>query len=122
VTLLTANDRTRLTADWSAMFPTTGDVLRVTGTSDGIGGRSTTWASIYHGPCRIAPSRGDVAEAQDGGRMRDEMLFRIAFPAGTDVTFADRVRIGTETYSINSVREPHSLEMERVVFGERAPK
>lgn len=122
MSLLTAQDRARLTDDWAVMFPTTGDVLRATGTADGIGGRSVTWASVYHGPCRIAPARNDVAEAQDGGRMRDEMLFRIAFPAGTDVTFADRVQISGARYTINSVREPHSLEMERVVFAERAPQ
>jgi hypothetical protein len=122
VSLLTADDTARLTADWSAMFPTTGSVLRVTGTSDGAGGRSTSWASIYSGPCRIAPAKKEVAETEQGDRLRDAMVFRISFPAGTDVTYADRVQISGRTYTVNAVREPHSLETERVVFGERVPR
>ena len=120
--LLTADDTARIVADWAALFPTTGSVLRVTGTPDGAGGRSTSWASIYSGPCRIAPAKKEVAENEQGGKVRDEMAFRIAFPAGTDVTFADRVLISGRTYTVNTVREPHSLETERVVYGQRVPQ
>lgn len=122
MTLLTADDYALLTADWGEMFPDTGQIIRVAASADGLGGRTVTWDTIYDGPCRVAPARNDVDEAQDGGRMRDEMLFRFAFPAGTDVTFVDRVVWRGETFTISSVRAPHSLEMERVAYGERAPK
>ena len=52
--------------------------------------------------------------------MRDGMTYRVAFAAGTDVRIGDRLTFSGLTLSVEGIRSPRSVEVERVAYVTRA--
>jgi head-tail adaptor len=98
--------------------PDVARIQRATTTADGMGGRSApVWLTIASVACRVAWSLGDspwervLAEQVTGG-----VPVTITVPTGTDVTPADRILVGSDTFQVIGVAPPRSYEVRRRVI------
>lgn len=87
---------------WAALSET-GLVRRGTVTDDSGGGGSLAFNTVGTYPCRVDPfgSRSGVF----GGRVDERTTHIITLPPDTDVTEADRFRVGSTDFEITAVRE-----------------
>jgi hypothetical protein len=60
------------------------------------------------------------AERMVGERFYDREAYRVGFVADTDIRITDRLEIDGLTFSVESVRHPHGVEVERVAIVTRA--
>ena len=90
-------------------------ILRKSSVSDGMGGQTDTWTTLASTTCRVAPDKSLDLEAAVQGRLQAESRWIIAFPAGTDVTAADRVTTLGSTYEVTGLLAPRTVELERKV-------
>lgn len=118
--MLTSRETAALAADVLTILPSSAAVKRRTGTNDGLGGRADTYGTVATVVCRITPTTTDVIEKEIGSRLRSDVMWRVAFPAGTDIRSTDRLTIGTATYAVEAVRDGRSVEVERVVYCSKA--
>lgn len=118
--MLTTRELSALATDVAGVLPSSAQIRRPNGSSDGMGGRSTSFTTAQTVACRITPASTSEVEAIVGDKIRDGEPYRIAFPAGTDVRLRDRVVIGADTFSVEAVRTPRSVEVERVTYCARA--
>jgi len=65
---------------------------------------------------RITPINTQQAEEEVGSRLANGTAYRVAMPAGTDVRQTDRITYDNVTYSVEAVRAPRSVEVERVIY------
>lgn len=119
---MTTTDTAKLAADVLVALPQTAQLLRNSATSDGHGGRTASWSVVATYPCRVSPQRSNVPEEEDADRLRDDMRYRLALPAGTTIYSTDRVQVGSQLYTIDSVQDNASVEVERAVWITKAPK
>lgn len=119
--MLTACEQAAIAADINAIaHPSSAQIQRATTASDGLGGRSRTFATVATVACRITPDRKGAAEAMTGERMMDKEPYRVSFPLGTDVRITDRVVVDGVTLAVEAVQAPRSVEVERVTYCTRA--
>lgn len=118
--MLNAKDIACLARDVATVLPDTVTLSRATSASDGLGGRSNTFASLGTKAARVAPVSTQQAEEEIGGRLKDGTYYRIAFAAGTDVRTGDRIAYSGLTLSVEAVQAPRSVEVERVTYAVRA--
>lgn len=114
--LLTTRDTSRMQADAVEAMPSSAQIQRATTASDGAGGRTRSFATVATVACRITPDAMGAQEAISSDRLRDAEPYRVSFPAGTDVRITDRLIIGSLTLAVEAVRQPRSVELERVTF------
>jgi head-tail adaptor len=83
-------------------LPDTCNILSVTDTSDGQGGITQAWGTTYIGTaCRLDTTRG--YETVQGGAVQAFRQYVLHLPYNTPITEANRVEVGSYTYSIVSV-------------------
>lgn len=88
-------------------------VQRRTSVSDGGGGRTESWVPLAAAvPCFIEPARGGETGTA-GARISDETTHVVHLPHGTDVTEADRIRIGEDLFDVTAVRRWGAVEVYR---------
>lgn len=109
--MLSTADLDALRATLNESLPETAQVQRVTRTSDGLGGYTEAWAAIATVACRVAPSGNTPAEQVVAERIQDRVLWTLTLPAGTDVTPADRIAVGSRTFEVIGVLAPRSFEL-----------
>lgn len=118
--MITTREAAALAADVATVLPSTGLIQRATTASDGAGGRTRSFATVATVACRITPDAMGAREVLSNDRLRDSEPYRVAFPEGTDVRLGDRVSIGGMVLSVEAVRTPRSVEVERVTYCTRA--
>lgn len=118
--MISAREITLLAEDVATILPSTAAIKRRSAGSDGLGGRAETYATAATVACRIAPVSTDVIEKEVGSRLRSDVVWRVAFPAGTDVRSTDRLTISGATYAVEAVRDGRSVEVERVAYCAKA--
>jgi hypothetical protein len=114
--VITTRELAALALDVATVLPSSAQIQRATNTSDGAGGRSRAFSTVATVACRITPDAMGAREILGNDKIKDTEPYRVAFPAGTDVRLADRVVIGALTLSVEAVRTPRSVEVERVTF------
>lgn len=118
---LTETDIALLARDVLDVLPDTGTILRLSASSDGTGGRSVSWTTLMTTPCRVMEAGAPAMDEQRiADHLRDKQLYIVAFPAGTDVRITDRIQTNGLILSIEGVKVPQSIEVERVVLATRA--
>lgn len=94
-------------------LPDTCDVKRASRASDGAGGTTLTWSTIYSDiPCRIAS--GTATERQGDGSVRVMRQTVLTLAHDRTVQQGDRVVSGGRTYEVDGVLE-HSWRSARRV-------
>lgn len=88
-------------------------IVRRTWSSDGLGGQTETTAETS-APCRIAASANVPDYQLVGGRVNEPTLWRVTFPAGTDVRKADMLGMGARTFEVLGILAPATFETARV--------
>lgn len=105
--MLPDNDEiTRLRADLEdAVLPDLANILTVTRVSDGQGGFTETWGTAYTNvACKVSQfTQTSGGEQLSGGAIRPYTFWQFTFPHGTQLTAADRIEVGTVTYSVSAV-------------------
>lgn len=120
--MISAREAARLVGDVAGVQPSTVVLRRAVTASDGLGGRTNTFGPVATVAARITPVSSDVVEKVVGERLRDQMVWKVALPAGTDVRQGDRIAADGVTYAIEAVRGGRSVEVERVVYVTRAAR
>jgi hypothetical protein len=118
--VLTDREKACLANDVADVLPSSVVITRASSASDGLGGRSNTFSAVGTYAARVTPADAGAVEQEIGSKMRDGMTYRVAFPAGTDVRIGDRLTFSGLTLSVEGVRSPRSIEVERVVYVTRA--
>jgi len=118
--VLSAREQACLAADVATVLPSTVTLSRPTTASDGLGGRSSVFAPVDTYAARITPMNNQQAEEEVGARLSNGTVYRVALPAGTDVRSTDRITYDGTAYSVEAVRAPRSVEVERVVYVKEA--
>lgn len=118
--MLSDRDKACLAADVASVLPSSVVLTRASSASDGLGGRSNTFTTVATYAARVTPADAGAVEEEIGTKLRDGMTYRVAFPAGTDVRIGDRLTFSGLTFSVEGVRSPRSVEIERVVYATRA--
>lgn len=119
--MLTACEQAALVEDLAGFaYPSSAQIQRATTASDGAGGRTKTWATVTTIDCRITPDAGGGQDVRTNDKMRDAEPYKVTFPAGTDVRITDRIIAAGLTLSVEAVRAPSSVEVERVTYCTRA--
>jgi hypothetical protein len=100
----------RLRADLEdTLLPGTANILLVTRTPDGQGGFTDVWGTaVANVACRVDFKQG-MEQGADWG-YRPFSFWQLTFPQGTNLTAANRVEVGTITYSISAVDAGNSWD------------
>ena len=99
--MITAAQLTLMRARVEDTLPDTGYVLSAAYTSDGQGGMTEVWGTAGTISCRVDPLRG--YEAVTGGAIQPFHGFQLTAPYDTTLSEAERVKVGSDTYSVKSV-------------------
>jgi head-tail adaptor len=120
--VITTREAASLALDVATVLPSSAQIQRATTASDGAGGRTRVFATVATVKCRVTPERdgGKMREIIAADHIKDKELYRVAFPAATDIRITDRVLVDGLTLSVEAVMAPSSVEVERVVFTTRA--
>lgn len=95
-------ERASIAADLvTQLLHDTATVSARTEVRDTGGGFTTTWATRWTGPGRVAPS--SATEAELAHRMNHDVSVAIALPDTATVAPDDRIAIGGRTYEVLSV-------------------
>lgn len=95
---------------------TAATVVRRAYTADGLGGQATSETRLTS-LCRCAASANMPDYQLVGARASETMLWRITFPALTDVQENDIVEIGARSYEVLGVLGGATVETARVCIG-----
>lgn len=118
--MLSTSELASMRATIGQALPDTCVIRRNTPVSDGGGGTTDDWSNLATNvPCGIAPVAGGEApnriNAEAGGRIKDESTAIVTLPAGQNITEADRIVIGDQTFEVTLVRERAAWEISRRV-------
>jgi len=87
-------------------------IQRSTGTTDGMGGSTRTYAASGTVSARIDPvTLRQGGERQQGGRAIGESNWVVVMPQGTDVQRTDRIVISGGTFEVAEIRTPQTWEL-----------
>jgi len=100
-----AHARARLTG--------TATIQTLVTTSDGAGSTTESFATGVPIPARLAPAGGGET-GPAGDRVDDRTTHILSFPAGTQITAADRVDMDGRAYEVTAVRRRTSEILTRV--------
>lgn len=79
-------------------------ILSLTNTVDGQGGMTQTWGTAsLNVACRIDPGRKDFFESVTGETLKPFTYWILTVPHDTSLTAAQRVKIGTAEYNVETV-------------------
>jgi head-tail adaptor len=83
-------------------LPDVCNILSVTRTPDGQGGFTDSWGTASTSvPCRLHYSQG--VETVAGGGLKAFSGWVLTLPYATTISAANRVEVGSDTYSVTSV-------------------
>lgn len=99
--MITAAQLAYMRAKVNELLPDTGYVLSLAYTNDGYGGIVETWGTAGTITCRLDPLRG--GESLTGAAVNPYHGFRLTAAYDAALTEANRIEIGSETYSVLSV-------------------
>lgn len=122
--MLSAAELAAMRAIQLQALPDTAIIQRYTSVSDGMGGYDQVWAAVGTVAARLYPqSVRSMAETTSGGsQVISETRWFITLPHGTQVTAADRLKIGNRTWEIYQVNNTQSwqtaVRCEVYAFGE----
>ncbi len=104
---------------FATLLPDRATIQRPVVVANTSGGQTTTYPTLAADvPCRLSPVGGgeDVTVGRRGGdRVADESSAILTFAAGTDITEADRIVIGTLTFDVTLVRLRGAYELTKRV-------
>jgi head-tail adaptor len=116
--MLNQSQISAMRAAQNSTMPDTAVIVRRTLASDGAGGQVETWAEIASVSCRVAlagqAGTSSSLEAVKAGRLSTRTLYRVTLPALTDVTTADRLRVGVRVFEVTGVLPGGAWETARV--------
>lgn len=91
------------------------DIYRRTVSSDGMGGQTISRTKASTVVCRVAPPTPETASVQSG-KLLEEGVYKVTFPALTDVRTTDQLVIGTKTLEVLSVNDGGTYETARITL------
>lgn len=109
--MLTAAELTAMRTDAAASLPGTAILSRASGTADGMGGSTLTWAAAGTVACRVEPSTTEATESESGGRSVNASTWWLHVPWDTDLRVSDRVAYDSASYEVVQVLSPRSWEV-----------
>lgn len=109
--MLTATDLQSMRAALQESLPETVTIQRLTRASDGMGGFNETWAQVASVPGRLSPAGTQPTEGVVASVLQSQQAWIVTLPAGTAVTAADRLQIGSRTFEVIGVQAPRSYEI-----------
>ena len=108
-----ANELARLREDLAETLPDTCDILSVSRAADGFGGMVETWTTASAAiPCRMDAKTGK--EVIQGGAVETYQGNMLTLPYSANITTANRVSYGGNTYNVLAVNEGSWLGVKRV--------
>lgn len=81
--------------------------------ADGLGGQTETITSAA-AVCRVAASANAPDYQIAGARIGEAQLWRLTFPAETDVRKTDRITVGARVFEVLGILAPSTYETARV--------
>ena len=112
---LTSNEITSMRDELELTLVDTAVISRQSGTSDGQGGSTSSWAAFGTALCRVSPLQAGMDEGARADRVSATSEYVITFAHGTDVTERDRVACLGVTYELTAVKAPRTWELSRRV-------
>lgn len=102
--MLTAAELAAMQEVEESVMPSTGYILRMTNSSDGMGGQTETWGTVGTVTCDLWPinQRGE-REQVSGGQINSRGEWYITMPFDTVITAKDRVEIANKTFEVTFV-------------------
>jgi head-tail adaptor len=100
---ISAAELEQMRSDIEQLFPDTCNILVPTYTSDGAGGNTETWGTITNGtavPCRVDYKAG--RESVTAGAITPYQQAVISLAHGVIITAANRIVVGTDTFSVQA--------------------
>jgi len=118
--MLTTSELAIMRASVNVLLPDTCNILSITTTSDGAGGWSEAWGTATAGvSCRVDYRGGK--EAITGGALLPYQTAIISMPYDVTITPANRVQVGSNTFSIQAVNNGQSWQAVTRVAAELIP-
>lgn len=99
----------------TSSFDQSGTINRPARVDDGEGGGTIGFSAAGTALCRVGPMGLTGTEELIASKMTNITLWRITFPALTDVRETDQITTMGETYEVLAVIAPRSKEMARRV-------
>ncbi len=92
-------------------------ISRPTYNSDGQGGRTTTYATVYNGPGRVSPINSvNGADAVVADRLGGAQGLWVTVPWHVEVRLEDRVVSGGRTYEVRAEDAPRAYPISHRVL------
>lgn len=116
--MLTAAQVASIRGTVEESLPQTCTIQRKTTASDSGGGSSESWASLTANvPCRVAPTGGgeQASSSNRSDQIADDTTHVVTLPAQQDISEADRLVIGGDTFNVLLVRKRGDWELSRRV-------
>lgn len=113
--LLTAADLAYARQMQERTMTSSADVYRRTISSDGMGGQTIVRTKVSTVICRVAPSSPEIAVVQ-AGKLLEEGVYRVTFPALTDVKTTDQLVVETKTLEVLTVNDGGTYETARITL------
>ena len=109
--MLTTNDLVWMRSTLESLLTDTCDIARAVPTSDGQGGFTSTWSTVYSGvACRLEVVQGVRALLQQpiAGGLKSVGEYTLVVPSATDLQANDHVTINSIAYNVESVNDKES--------------
>jgi hypothetical protein len=107
--MLSANDLDYMRDSIGELFPDTSTIQVLNWSSDGAGGQTESWNTLTANvPCRVDYQTG--RESNTGAALVPYQKAVISMPFDTVVTPANRIVVGSSTFSIQAVNNGQSWE------------
>ena len=107
--MLSANDLAYMRDSIGELFPDTCTILSLSWSSDGAGGQTETWGTATSNvPCRVDYQSGK--ESNKGAALVPYQKAIISMAYDVTITPANRVTVGSNTFSIQAVNNGQSWQ------------
>lgn len=110
--MITADELASMQQVQDSTMTTPATIARRVYTDDGLGGQEET-LELVEATCRIAPSANMPDYQIFAAQAVEKMLWRVTFPAGTDVHKNDQVLVQGRTLEVLGVLAPSTVETAR---------
>lgn len=110
-----ANDLACFREAFLDLMPDSAQIRRSTSTPDGLGGSTSTPATVATVACSVEPSGNTSEERAIAERIQATVLWTITVPVGTSVQADDDILIAGKTYHVVAPLSGSSFELTRRV-------
>lgn len=98
---LSTDELSGMRAAINQLLPDACYVLTATNVSDGAGGVTVSWGTTGTTTCRLDVVSG--MEQLTGGAIQPYTKYMVSLPYDTTLTQSNRIKVGTNTYSVKSI-------------------